>query len=400
MAARSVARTAPLVLLALLAACGKEPPPPTPPEGLRLTPVAFQDIPGWRDDAVSEALPALLRTCARLARVPADRMVSARETAAVAGTAAEWRAPCAPLAQAADGGGAAARAVLQAWYRPFRAEAGNAETGLVTGYYEAELTGALEPNGRATAPIYARPRDLVTADLGAFAPELGGKRVVGRVVDGALRPYLTRAEIEAGALDGRARPLLWADDPIDVFFLQVQGSGKVRLEDGSERRIGFAASNGHDFTAIGRLLLDEGKVPREQASMQGIRQWLRDNPREAQAVMARNKRYIFFRWIDGDGPIGAEGVALTPGRSLAIDPSLVPLGTPLFIDTADPVDGAPLRRLMVAQDSGAAIKGPLRADFFWGSGDAALAYAGGMKQQARFYLLLPKAVAARVTPTG
>lgn len=367
---------------------------------MRLTPVAFEDVPGWNEDALSEALPALLRTCARLQRAPEDGAIAARKSAAIAGTVAEWRAPCAPLSQVAGGDGAAVRAVLQDWYRPFRAEAGDSDTGLVTGYYEAELTGALAPDGRASAPIYARPDDLVTADLGAFEPELKGSRVVGRVVEGKLQPYLTRAEIDAGALDGRARPLLWAHDPIDVFFLQIQGSGKVRLGDGSERRIGFAASNGHAFTAIGRILLDEGKVPRSQASMQGIRQWLRDNPREAQAVMARNKRYIFFRWIDGDGPIGAEGVALTPGRSLAIDPAMVPFGTPLFIDTTDPVGGRPLRRLMVAQDSGAAIKGPLRADFFWGAGEAALAHAGGMKQQARFYLLLPKAVAARATPTG
>lgn len=396
---RCAVRAAPLALAALLSACGKKPPPPPPPQGLQLTPVAFADVPGWEADALNEALPALLRTCARLQRLPDDAAIAARETAAIAGTAAEWRAPCQPLAQVGEDG-AAARQVLQQWYRPFRATAGGSETGLVTGYYEAELTGALAPNGRATAPIYERPADLVTADLGVFEPKLKGERVVGQVVEGKLQPYLTRAEIDAGALDGRARPLLWADDPIDVFFLQIQGSGKVRLEDGSERRIGFAASNGHDFTAIGRILLDEGKVPRSQASMQGIRQWLRDNPREAQAVMARNKRYIFFRWIDGDGPIGAEGVALTPGRSLAIDPGMVPLGTPLFIDTTDPVERRPLRRLMVAQDSGAAIKGPLRADFFWGAGEAALVYAGGMKQQARFYLLLPKPVAARLAPTG
>jgi membrane-bound lytic murein transglycosylase A len=384
----------PLLLLGLLAACEKKVPPEAPP-ALRLTQVSFADLPGWGDDDVAAALPAFARSCARL-----DGQADSRMIGRDVGTVADWRAPCAALAAVPDGNGAAARAALEQWFVPFKMSAPDGETGLVTGYYEAELNGALFPGGDYRAPIYRRPDDLVIADLGVFAPELNGRRIVGQVKDGQLVPYLTRAQIEAGALEGRDLELLWADDPVDVFFLQVQGSGKVRFPDGTERRVGYAISNGRDFTGVGRLLLDAGKILPGQASMQGIRDWLRANPAEARDFMERNARFIFFRWVDGDGPIGAEGVALTAGRSIAVDPAFVPYGVPVFLDTTWPKDNAPLRRLMVAQDTGSAIKGPLRADFFWGSGDDALEHAGGMKQQGRFYMLLPKDVAERRAATS
>ena len=270
----------------------------------------------------------------------------------------------------------------------------------MTGYYEAELNGALFPGGAYVAPVYARPADLVTVELGEFSPDLKGRNLVGQVADGKLRPYPARNEIEAGLLGGRGLELLWADDPVDVFYLHIQGSGKVRFPDGSERRVGYAMSNGRDFTGIGRLLLDEGKIGPGEASAQGIRAWLRKNPEEGRAFMQRNARYIFFRWIDGEGPIGAQGVALTPMRSIAVDPRYVPYGLPVFLDTTWPGEQRPLRRLMVAQDTGSAIKGPLRADFYWGSGEPALDKAGGMKQQGRFYFLLPKTVAERRQATS
>ena len=385
---------APLLLLGLLAACEKKVPPEVP-SALDLTPVSFDDIPGWYDDNLTEALPALVRSCARLDGQPDSRAIGAG-----AGFVADWRDPCAALAAVPRGDFEAARTALEDWFTPFRMSAPGIETGLVTGYYEAELNGAMFPGADYQEPIYGRPDDLVTVDLGAFTSELKGRHVVGQVTDGRLVPYLTRAEIEAGALGGLGIELLWVDDPVDVFFLQVQGSGKVKFPDGSERRIGYAISNGHGFTGIGRLLLDAGKIPPSQASMQGIRDWLRANPQEAQEFMRRNARYIFFRWIDGDGPIGAQGVTLTAGRSIAVDPAFVPYGVPIFLGTTWPIEGGPLRRLMVAQDTGAAIKGPLRADFFWGSGEAALDYAGRMKQQGRFYMLLPKTVAERRAATS
>ncbi len=388
---------------AALIACEKKPPPPPAPP-LSLSEVAFADLPGWSEDDVGAALPALARSCARLARHPDGRKIAGAVSGQVGGTVADWRAPCAALdAALGDGQGGGlddARRWIETWFVPFRMAAPENDTGLVTGYYEAELRGALFPGGAYTAPIYVRPDDLVTADLGAFAEDLAGKTIVGQVAKGRLQPYPARDAIEAGLLLGRGLELLWADDPVDVFFLHIQGSGKVRFPDGSERRIGYAMSNGKRFTGIGRLLLDAGKISGGQASMQGIRDWLRANPEEGRTFMERNARYIFFRWIEGDGPIGAEGVALTAMRSIAVDPRFVPYGLPVFLDTTWPAEDRPLRQLMIAQDTGAAIKGPLRADFFWGSGEPALEHAGRMKRQGRFYLLLPKTVAARRRATS
>ena len=368
---------------------------------LLLTPVSFGELPGWFEDGQADALPAFLRSCGRLAPQPDARAVG---PGGLGGTVADWRPGCAALTRVPDGDHGAARLAIEAHFVPFKArDAGHEhdqDIGLLTGYYEAELNGASFPGGSFQVPIYAKPRDLVTVSLGRFRADLEGERIVGRVEDGRLLPYFTRQEIDDGALDMGDTELLWSDDPVDVFFLHIQGSGRVRMPDGSFRRIGFAASNGLGFTAIGRTLLAEGKLPRNQASMQGIRAWLRGHPAEAAEMMQRNARYIFFRWIEGEGPIGAQGVPLTAGRSLAVDPKFLPFGAPLYLDTTWPGSNKPLRRLVVAQDMGSAIKGPLRGDFFWGSGEAALKYAGRMKQKARFYLLLPKSVAERRKTTS
>ena len=213
-------------------------------------------------------------------------------------------------------------------------------------------------------------------------------------------PYYSRAKINAGALDGKAEVLLWADDPVDVFFLHVQGSGLAQLPGGATQRIGYAASNGRDFTAIGRELIASGELDGHAMSMQAIRDWLRAHPDRARAVMQRNARYIFFREIDSAGPVGAFGVALTPRRSLAVDPKALPLGAPVWLATTHPVRDEPLKRLMVAQDTGNAITGTVRGDFFWGHGEKALAKAGRMKEQGRYWLLLPKAVVDSAQPAS
>lgn len=381
----------------------EEPPKaePEPPQFLLET-SSYDQLPGWREDKVAEALPALLRSCDRLLRGPDERAVG---RGAVGGTVADWRQPCTEISgfsETAVGPASrdqALRDLVEKLFVPFKVYYGDKDSGLFTGYYEAELRGALFPGGDYTAPLYKRPDDLVTVDLRHFDEDLTGKRVAGRVENGRLVPYHARDEIDAGVIDGANLELLWADDPIDVFFLHIQGSGKVLLPDGSTMRVGFAGSNGLPFVAIGRLLIDEGYVSRDKASMQSIRAWLRNNPDKATELMQRNPRYIFFRKIEGEGPIGAQGVALTPRRSLAVDPSFIPLGAPIYLDTTWPGSSAsnprPLRRLMVAQDTGSAIKGPIRGDFFWGAGEPALAEAGRMKQRGSYYLLLPKAVAVR-----
>jgi len=383
----------------LLAACEKKPkkPPPVEPAArMLLEEAAFADLPGWDGDALSEALPAIGRSCALLAAQPDSRGVGPDR---LAGSVADWRAPCAAIGRL-SGDDESLRATLKELFVPFKVIDTTAKDGLFTGYYEAELRGASSPLDGYRWPLYSVPDDLISVDLGRFRADLQGERIYGRVNGSSLVPYYNRRDIDKGVLAGRKLELLWVSDPVDAFFLHVQGSGRVNLPDGSVVRVGFAGSNGLDFVGIGRKLIDDGKVPRTRASMQGIREWLRANPAQATGILQRNPRYIFFREIDGDGPIGAQGVALTPGRSLAVDPAFLPLGVPLWLDTTWPASDRPLRRLMVAQDTGNAIKGPIRGDFFWGFGEPALAEAGRMKQRGNYYLLLPKTVAERRRKTS
>jgi membrane-bound lytic murein transglycosylase A len=397
-AVSGVGRWAPRALLAVallagLAACSPHAPspPPAPPEASRLLlePAGFAELPGWALDDHAAALGALDRSCRRLATLPPGRALG------VAGTVADWQAPCAALAGVPRGDGAAARAYFETWFRPWAATDGEGKAdGLFTGYYEPELRGALAPDARYRVPLYRRPADLVMVDLGEFRDTMKGERIAGRVVEGRLKPFEDRARIEAGALAGKGLELAWVDDPVDAFFLHIQGSGRVVLEDGRALRVGYDGQNGHPYTAIGRELVARGALRLEDVTMQSIRAWLADNPAEAAAVMNRNPSFVFFRALDGEGPLGAQGVALTPGRSIAVDPGFVPYGVPVWLDVEDPVaPGGRLRRLAVAQDTGGAIRGPVRGDLFWGHGDDAEHRAGVMKSRGSWHLLLPRTVA-------
>ena len=292
-----------------------------------------------------------------------------------------------------------AREFFEAHFAPYEARNGAEAEGLFTGYFEPELRGATQADGRYAVPLYARPDDLVTVDLGLFRSALLGERLAGRVADGALKPYATRADIDGGALAARGLELVWVDDPIDAFFLHIQGSGRIVFEDGTTRRLAYAATNGHDYFSIGRRLVDIGALSREDVSMQTIRDWLAANPERASEVMHENASYVFFRWLEEgqatDGPVGTQGVVLTAGRSLAVDRRFVPMTVPVWLESAapdpDPArEDRPLRRLMVAQDSGGAIRGPVRGDVFWGTGAEAGAVAGRMKHAGRYWLLLPR----------
>jgi membrane-bound lytic murein transglycosylase A len=374
--------------------------PDTIPAELALRPVAFADLPGWTSDDTG-AVPALMAACRRIAAQPAETRVG---PGGLAGSVRDWLGPCREAELLQRGNGAVLRSYVQKWFRPYEVSNGGHADGTFTGYYEAELRGSRSRDARYATPIYARPDDLVAVDLGDFREELDGQVVVGHLVDGKLVPYLTRAEIDDGALGGRGLELLWVDDPVDAFFLHIQGSGRDLMTDGRVVQVGYAANNGYPFLGNARTLIDSGELAPEDASMQAVRAWLRSHPRDARALMQRNRRYIFFQELDGEGPIGALGVALTPERSLAVDPAYIPLGAPLWLDTTWPAGtpeaGRPLRRLMVAQDVGGAIKGAVRGDVYWGSGEAALAVAGGMKQKGRYYLLLPKTVAPKSITTA
>jgi membrane-bound lytic murein transglycosylase A len=359
-------------------------PTPTPAPTPAASPPrsAFDALPGWRDDALAEALPAWRRTCERLARVPDDRPVGPD---GLAGTASEWQAACRAIPPP-EADGAAARAYFERSFVPVSVASGGDDRGLFTGYYEPELRGSRTRRGRFRVPLYARPSDLVTST----SAHGSGRRVRGR-----LRPYWTRAQIAAGALRRTARTLVWVDDAIEAFFLEIQGSGRVTLDDGTVLRINYAASNGHPYVPLGRVLIDRGALALSAVSLQSIRAWLVAHPAEAQAMMNRNPSYVFFH-ESARGATGAEGVVLTAGRSMAVDPRFIPLGAPLFVDLA-PLEGVgSIRRLVVAQDTGGAIRGRVRGDLFWGAGTDARDRAGRMRQQGRYWLLVPPSVAARV----
>ncbi len=397
-----------LVGLALGGAAGSlatwvwlRPPAPLAAETLTLSPASFASLPGWADDDLAAALPAFLASCARLKAARPELSL------APAGTAADWQGICADAASLAPEA-AAVRPFLEDRLSPLLVGTTGEGAGLFTGYYEPSLAGSRTADEAHRVPLLARPDDLVMVDLGRFRDSLKGERIAGRVAEGALEPYPDRAAIETGALGPRARPLAFVADPVEAFFLHIQGSGLVTLSDGGALRVGYAAQNGQPYVAIGRELIRRGALTRESVSMASIKAWLAAHPEEAGALMNSNPSYVFFRDLgsppaDPNGPLGgppgAQNVPLTPGRSLAVDRKFLALGLPLWLDSTVPLaDGGtlPLRRLMVTQDTGGAIRGPVRGDVFWGHGAEAERRAGAMKQPGRYWILVPKAVAARL----
>jgi len=394
----SVGRLCALLTVLLLASCAKEPEPDAG-TALILEQSTIVDLPGWQADGMLGALSAFQRSCRRIER--------GAETQGFGpgvrfGTRAEWRPACA-AATDVPRTAEAAREFFEAHFQVWRATDGNPDDDLFTGYFEPILNGSRAPSPDYPVPLYARPADLVLVDLGDFRDGMKGERIAGRLRDGRLKPYDSRADIAAGSLDGTAPVVLWLDDPVEAFFLHIQGSGLVRLPGGGLTRVGYDGHNGHVYYAIGRYLVNSGAVAKEDMSLQAIRRWLAANPGRTAEVMNKNPSYIFFRELSGEGPIGAHGVPLTPGRSLAIDRRHLPLGAPIYVDIdVGDETGRPLRRLMVAQDTGGAIRGPVRADVFWGAGEPAEKLAGPMAATGRYWLLLPKAVNpnAKAAPTS
>ncbi|WP_431470024.1 murein transglycosylase A [Sphingosinithalassobacter sp. LHW66-3] len=261
-----------------------------------------------------------------------------------------------------------------------------------TGYYEPEIAGSRQRRSGYDVPVYGKPDDLIEADLGLFADDLAGRKVRGRVEGQAFVPYYDRTAIEEGALAGRGLEIAWAADPIELFFLQIQGSGRLRLPDGGVMRIGYAGQNGRAYTGIGALMRERGLLAPGQASMQGIMAWLRANPEQGRAIMRENKSWVFFRELTGPGPLGAMGYPVTAETSVAADPKFVPLGAPVFLS----MDRSDANGLWVAQDTGGAIKGANRFDTFWGAGPEARATAGGMSASGTAFVLLPAGTLARL----
>jgi len=364
-----------------LAGCPACPVCPAPPAtAQRVNPfeaVDFRAIGGWKDGEQAAAWPALLVSCQALRW---------REG---------WRGACTRAMELRNPTDDEARRLLEEHFVAWRlANPDGALDGLVTGYYEPLLRGSRTKSAPYLYALYGPPDDLLTIDLSATNPDLRGMRLRGRVEGKRIVPYYSRAEIARGAAPVAGKELVWVDDPIEAFFLQVQGSGRVQLANGETLRVGYADQNGHPFQSIGRFLVDRGELKLGETSMQSIKTWAAANPQRVEDLLDQNPSFVFFRELPladpASGPIGASGVPLLAGRSIAVDTRYVPLGAPVFLATTFPASATPLNRLVLAQDSGGAIRNPVRADFFWGSGAEAGALAGRMRQQGRMWVLLPK----------
>jgi membrane-bound lytic murein transglycosylase A len=368
-------RLIPLLIL-LLAGCAtveRPAPPPKPgPERAQYTPAAFSALPGWDATRLEPSLRAFLAGCPR---APGP-LINA----------------CAIAASVPVGDEAAARRFFETTFTPYALASSEAgDSGLVTGYYEPILRGSRLRSDLNRYPIFGVPNDLLVVDLATVAPETRNVRLRGRLDGRRVVPYYTRADIDARGETFPAPVIAWTADPVELFFLQVQGSGQLQLETGERIRLGYADQNGHPYRSVGRYLVERGELTLDQASMQGIKAWGAANPQKLRDALNVNASYVFFRESsDPRGPIGALNIPLVPQYSLAVDRRFVPLGAPLFLSTTYPLSDVPLQRLMAAHDTGGAIRGVVRADFFWGTGEEAGAAAGRMRQQGKMWLLWPR----------
>jgi len=304
-----------------------------------------------------------------------------------------WKTACETAAQMGTPGKNEIRAYFQQYFSPYQVtNPDNSNTGLITGYYEPLLRGSRKRTELYRYPLYSKPKDLITVDLGNLYPELANRRLRGKLDGSRIEPYYSRGEIELAQSPLAGNELLWVADIIDLFFLQIQGSGVIQLDNGEQVHVGYADQNGQPYQSIGKVLINRGELTADKASMQGIKNWARANIGKVRDLLNSNPSYVFFRELPAGlpGPLGALGVPIMAERALAVDPRYIPLGAPVFLSTTQPNSNRPLQRLMMAQDTGGAIKGAVRADFFWGAGNEAGRQAGAMKQQGRMWVLLPR----------
>lgn len=370
--------------------------PSSPPVVKTPKQVAFTELPGWDSSNHIQSFKAFQRSCAVFLRQAPDKETGSPPIPVKAG---DWHPACKAAMAMQNVDKQRAKAFFETWFSPVELPV----EGLFTGYYSPLLEGSLKRSAKYSIPLYATPDDLISVDLTPFAPDLKGKRIIGRVAHKTLVPYYTRHAIDNGAIKQSARVLLWLKDPIDRIFLEIQGSGMVKLDDGQRIYVGYAAQNGAPYTSIAKVLIDKGIMNRDNASMQRIRRYLTENPGEMNRVLHQNQSFVFFRILNQAEAFGSQGVALTPGYSLAVDRRFIPMGTPLWLNTTHPdmasEDEKPFQRLMIAQDTGGAIRGLVRGDVYWGSGRKATSIAGRMKNKGYYWLLLPHAVAGRIPET-
>jgi len=371
-----------LVFSVWIAACQITPPPVEikPPVVGKTFPdfmvSKWAMLPDWPTQDLAAAWPAMQQSCRALRYKPV------------------WLPICAAAAKVDSDDAAAQRAFYETWFTPYQVfNPDGTDTGLITGYYEPLLKGSRKRSKRFAYPIYGPPEDMLEVDMGDLYPQFRGQNVRGRLQGKRVVPYFNRAEIDAGLAPAlKGRELFWVENPIELFFLQIQGSGRIELEDGTRVKIGYAEQNGHSYASIGRKLIDMGELKPEEASMQGIKNWADKHPERLLVLLGQNPSYVFFREQPDtlSAPLGALNVPLTEEYSIAVDQHTIPLGVPVFLATTRPNTSEPLNRLMFAQDTGGAIRGAVRADFFWGFGEIAAVRAGSMKQSGRMWVLFPR----------
>lgn len=382
-----------LLPLIFLAACTTQPKPPAVPHKpaaplatLPATPFTvskWEMLPDWQTIDLLPAWPAFLQSCHALNGKPG------------------WQAVCARTGELTQPDNAALRAFFEESFTPYQVfNPDGSSQGLITGYYEPRLAGSRVKTERFHYPLYAVPDDLLTIDMNGLYPQLKGMRLRGRLQGKRVVPYYDRAEINAGKAALQGHELFWTDNAVDLFFLQIQGSGRIELPDGRLVKVGYAEQNGHPYISIGKKLVEMGELKIEEASMQSIKAWAEQHPEKLPALLAQNPSYVFFRELPSElpAPLGALGVPLTEAYSIAVDPRTIPLGAPVFLATTHPNTAEPLNRLVLAQDTGGAIRGAVRADFFWGFGEQAGRHAGRMKQDGQMWVLFPKGAEPALSP--
>jgi len=361
-------------------------------------PVSFNELPGWHHAQLRKSLQAFQISCQTFIKQDPEQVAG---TDSLELRAKDWQPVCHAALKIKPVNAKNAREFFLNWFQPVEFHDKEAGPGLFTGYYVPAIKGSTKRTAEFKIPLYETPDDLITSDLGMFFNDLKSRRIVGRLEKRKLVPYYTRAQINKGVLKDKAKVVAWINSPIDRLFLEIQGSGVIEMDQGKTLSVGYDAQNGWPYTAIAGVLIKQGIMTKDNASMQAIKRYLTEHPEQMNKVINKNKSFVFFRKMQQGIALGSQGVPLTPGYSMAVDRQWIPMGTPLWLNTTrpdskDPDVNKPMHRLMIAQDTGGAIRGKVRGDVFWGGGEHATLIAGHMKNPGKYWLLLPKHVTNKI----
>lgn len=377
------------LFLASLSGCHKDIPSSSVSGDIELKAVNFEELSGWQNENFAEVIPVFAKNCAKIQK--SNNPYIASESLKI--KTSDLQEKCQKFSAQNIKTGAEFKKFMESEFKPYAVTDNGKAEGKFTSYYEAVINASYKKSTKYKYPIYGKPNDLIELNLHDFDKDLPNTRLVGRVENNKFVPYYNRRDIENKGIS--APIIMWGDDLVDIHFMQIQGSAIANMDDGTQVRIGYADNNGHKFKGIGSILISKGLIKPEDSSMPKIREWLRKNPDKAQDLMAENERFIFQKINHADGPLGAYGISLTAGRSLAVDTRYIPLGTMLWLETVSP-DKRDIHKVVFAQDIGSAIKGVVRGDYFWGYGEEALKYAGSMNSVGKYYLLVPKKTIIKV----